>query len=139
MSQLPLPLPELVPASGAHRAPVKREKNDVSEGVSSPEEENLELLADKRPAAPPQASLPHRSIQSPFAGAWPAALTWEAALAYTSLSPLQLRSFQKQGVISVRRAGRNGARIMLRSELDQLLETIFSPTSVAIEEDFDFG
>lgn len=95
----------------------------------------LELLVDKRLAAP----LPDRSMQSPYAGVWPAALTYEAALAYTSLSPLQLRRFQKLGVISARRAGRNGARIFLRSELDQLLKTLFAPTSVNIEEDFDFG
>lgn len=98
----------------------------------------MELLVDKRSAAAPPVPVPDRLIQPPY-GVWPAALTWEAALAYTSLSPLQLRTFQKQGVISVRRAGRNGARIILRSELDQLLETVFAPTSVAIEEDFDFG
>jgi len=139
MSQLPLPLPELVPDAKAARARVGSNKNDDSRGVSSPEEENLELLVDKRPAAPLQAPLPDRSMQSPYAGVWPAALTWEATLAYTSLSPLQLRRFQKLGVISARRAGRNGARIFLRSELDQLLKTLFAPTSVNIEEDFDFG
>lgn len=99
----------------------------------------LEALVTQRPTAPAQVPLLDRSTQSPFAGVWPAALTWEAALAYTSLSPLQLRRFKKLGVISARRAGRNGARIFLRSDLDQLLSTLFTPTSVNIEEDFDFG
>ena len=139
MSQLPLPLPELETPSGPQRVRGDSGKNDVPRGVSSPEEENLQLFADTRPAAPLQVPLPDRSTQSPFTGVWPAALTWEAALAYTSLSPLQLRRFQKLGVISARRAGRNGARIFLRSDLDQLLSTLFAPTSVNIEEDFDFG
>lgn len=71
-------------------------------------------------------------------GAWPAALTWSDALDYTSLSPAQLRRWEKAGVLRFRRVGRHGAKVAMRSELDWLLEQTFA-APVDIAEDFDFG
>jgi len=68
---------------------------------------------------------------------WPACLTWADALAYSSLSDSQLRRWKKEGALTVRRAGPHGANLILRSELDRLLESLFDRRD--IEEDFDFG
>lgn len=113
--------------------------------VQSFEENTVEVLAGERPIIG-RARHTHRSArlfrpepQVQSAGAWPAGLTWSAALAYTSLSPSQLRRWQRAGALSFRRVGRNGAKIVMRAELDRLLAQIFTPITTDITEDFDFG
>lgn len=70
---------------------------------------------------------------------WPAGLTFNDALEYTSASKMQLLRWQKSGALTFRRIGRNGAKVALRSQLDELLTSSFLPPSGGIEEDFDFG
>lgn len=78
-----------------------------------------------------------RGVSSAFA-IWPAGLTWNDALAYGSLSPSQLRKWEKSGALTFKRVGRHGARVVLRSQLDNILAGLFGKSS-SIEEDFDFG
>lgn len=139
MSQLPLPLDENIGASQQPPAPKTKGMKRSSKDDSSSEEEKVEMIAERPSSQLIPMSLSARPMRFAHAGAWPAALTWEDAQAYTSLSNSQLRGFEKKGAIRVRRAGRNGARIILTSDLDRLLEELFGPISVGIEEDFDFG
>lgn len=152
MSQMPLPFDELarqpaplqaVPAGAAPRHEKKEESDDES---NSSEEKVLEVsaLEGRTPtarsagkrhgcssSAPPAGHLQHRP--------WPAGLTWEDALSYSSLSASQLRRWERSGSLTFRRIGRNGAKVVLRAQLDRLLETTFVPTDIDIAEDFDFG
>lgn len=70
---------------------------------------------------------------------WPAALTWDEALAYTSLSEVELRRGVRRGIVSFKCVGRRGCRVAARNQLDRLLTLILGPEPVGIEEDFDFG
>lgn len=88
-------------------------------------------------ALPKRAQKPQR--RALIIRGWPAALTWADALDYTSCSAKQLRRWQKTGALRFRRIGRSGAMVVMRSELDQLLEQTFAPPSTDISEDFDFG
>ena len=139
MSQLPLPLPEYIGASQPQPAPKLNGTKRSSKADSSSEEEKVEMIAERPSTQPIPMSLSARPMRFAHAGAWPAALTWEDAQVYTSLSNSQLSRFEKKGAIRVRRAGRNGARIVLTSDLDRLLDELFGPKAVGIEEDFDFG
>ena len=70
---------------------------------------------------------------------WGAGLTWNEALAYTALSPRQLRNAQRSGMLVFRRVGKNGGRVVLRRQLDAFLEEVFAAAADDIAEDFDFG
>lgn len=105
----------------------------------SPEEINLQ--AQLVPVETGELALSGLVTHSPGATPkpWGAGLTWDDALAYTSLSPRQLRSWQRRGALNFRRVGRNGARVVLRRQLDDLMETVFGGATDDIGEDFDFG
>lgn len=146
MSQLALPFDESpsppVPTGAAKACDVRGGRED---DVQSSEEIEVEVpnsTGSDVACAPTSATarmgeFEHRSAS--ITRAWPAALTWSDALAYSSLSPAQLRRWQKSGALRIRRLGRNGAKVVLRSQLDELLELAFGPASTEIEEDFDFG
>lgn len=146
MSQLALPFEETgrapapsqtVPAAAARR--LKREVESDSE-YKSLEENSVQASVAEPPAD--TAPLRSRRIEQPQdsrIGSWPAGLTWDDALRYSSLSASQLRRWQKAGVLKVRRVGRHGAKVVMRSELDRLLERVFAAPAGNLAEDFDFG
>lgn len=145
MSQLALPLDEPSvppPPSGGGRGRHAREVTE--DDVQSSEESRVEPVfaagADARvaPATRP-AKLQNSSRPASLLRAWPAALTWSDALDYSSFSPAQLRRWEKAGALRFRRVGRNGAKVVMRFELDRLLEQAFAPASTDVAEDFDFG
>lgn len=71
---------------------------------------------------------------------WPPAMTLADARSYCGLSKSQLRRFERCGALTVRKLGPNGAKVVLRSELDALLANAFASTRpLDIGEDFDFG
>ena len=71
---------------------------------------------------------------------WPPAMTLADARNYSGLSKSQLRRWERCGALTVRKLGRNGAKVVLRSELDALLAHAFaSDRHPDIGEDFDFG
>lgn len=67
---------------------------------------------------------------------WPAAMPRGLALAYTQVSDVQLRAWEKAGQVSFRARGPNGAMLALRSDLDAALKALFAS---AVDEDLDFG
>ena len=72
-------------------------------------------------------------------GAWPAALTWQDALTYTSLSEVELRRGVRRGLVRFRCVGRRGSRVAPREQLDRLIAAVFGPEPSGVEEAFDFG
>lgn len=146
MSQLALPLDDPSKRPTPHGAAKGREARGVSEDdVQSSEESEVEVMSlaggAARHASPAtiyaEGKGPWRA--TPTIAAWPAALTWSDALDYSSFSPAQLRRWEKAGALRFRRVGRHGAKVVMRSELDQVLERAFAPASIDIAEDFDFG
>jgi len=77
------------------------------------------------------------SSRQPYS--WPAALNWSDALAYTSISPTQLRRSEQAGDIIFKRVGRYGSKVASRADLDKLLVKLFGAVALNIVEDFDFG
>lgn len=71
--------------------------------------------------------------------AWPAALTWDDALTYTSLSEAELRRSERHGLVRFRCVGPRRSRVAPRDQLDRLIAIIFGAPAVGVEEDFDFG
>lgn len=71
--------------------------------------------------------------------AWPAALNWQDALAYTSLSEVELRRGVRRGLVRFMCVGRRGRRVAPRDQLDRLIADVFCPEPSGVEEDFDFG
>lgn len=69
---------------------------------------------------------------------WPAAMSRDLALAYTGVSLIQLRQWEREGIVRFLARGPRGAKIALRSELDSALFALFSRTPTS-EEDLDFG
>lgn len=141
MSQFALPFDEPPTPLGAANglAVIGGSEDDVQ----SSEENEVEAVtfAVGRLNPPPPQRLTRRDPRrgsSPVA-AWPAALTWPAALDYTSLSTTELRRWERAGALRFRRIGRHGARVVMRTELDNLLEQIFGSPFTDIAEDFDFG
>lgn len=83
-------------------------------------------------------SIGHR--QPPEArGHWPVALTWQAALAYTSLSEAALRRSVRRGLVNFKCVGPRGCRVAARHQLDHLMAAVLGPEPLGLEEDFDFG
>ena len=70
---------------------------------------------------------------------WPPALSWEAALAYSALSPTQRRRSEREGLIRFRRIGLNGSKVAIRKDIDRLLAWLFEQVADDVETDFDFG
>lgn len=144
MSQLALPLDDPSKRPTPNGAAKGRDARGVSEDdVQSSKEENVQVCAAETQPRAHRRKLESRSrfssIEPGFGAAlWPAALTWSDALKYSSLSPAQMRRWERTGALRFRRLGRNGARVVMRSQLDQLLEAAFAPAP-DIEEDFDFG
>jgi len=145
MSQFALPFDEIpkppTPVGAAKRFAVIGVSEDDVQSSEENEVEAVTLAVGRLNAPPPAQRIsrkdPRREI-SPVA-AWPAALTWPDALNYTSLSTTELRRWEKAGALRFRRIGRHGARVVMRTELDNLLERIFGATVADIAEDFDFG
>ena len=152
MSQLALPLDEslrqrespiVVPAiTGPNSKGEERSKDEAN----SSEEIQVEALVAERCLKPAPATQAERkrapATPRPVGarnGPWPAGLSWQEALAYTSLSAAELRRWHRAGALTVRRVGRNGAKVVRRCELDRLLEKLFAPATIDISEDFDFG
>jgi hypothetical protein len=140
MSQLALPFHQ--PAAPSPE--IKSVK--VSEGdTQSPEEKEMEamsapLAGSSRDAGTPPWRRRDARAKAPLADrGWPAALTWSEALAYSGISPAELRRWQKEGALRFRRLGPHRANVALRSKLDQLLDTQFDLPATDISEDFDFG
>ena len=146
MTQFALPLDEPSKRPTPHGAAEGRDARGGSgDDVRSSEESKVEVMTPLggagRQAPPVATNLEGRgSLRRALTiGAWPAALTWSDALDYSSFSPAQLRRWEKAGALRFRRVGRNGAKVVMRSQLDQLLEQAFAPVSIDIAEDFDFG
>ena len=91
-----------------------------------------------QPRAPAEAVGPLSGPRN-AARPWPAALTWNDALTYTSLSEVELRRGVRRGIVQFRCVGRRGCRVAARDQLDRLVAAVFGPAPVGIEEDFDFG
>ena len=111
-------------------------RNDTTSDCSS-EEEKVQagtIHSISRPARGPGFDEAPIVVSS-----WPAALTWQRALEYSSLSQAQLRLGVKQGSLRFLRIGANGARVVARAELDALIAKLFGAAPGGIEEDFDFG
>lgn len=154
VSQRSLPFDEFAsgrpPHGSADGEPAARPTGvEAEDDLNSSEENQVQVFAEAQVTASdnaqPLASLTSRIARpsnregTALKGGWPACLTWADALTYSSLSAPQLLRWQKTGALRVRKVGRNGARVVLRSELDQLLEQLFASSSVDIAEDFDFG
>ncbi|TZG24905.1 helix-turn-helix domain-containing protein [Sphingomonas montanisoli] len=60
---------------------------------------------------------------------WPAALTTEEALAYTGVAETQLRAWAKARKVHFLPIGPNGAKLVLRDELDAALRARFAAVS----------
>jgi hypothetical protein len=71
--------------------------------------------------------------------AWPAAMNRELALAYTGVSEVQLRQWEKAGKVLFRARGPMGSMLALKSQLDDALVELFAPGVADIGEDLDFG
>ncbi|HEY0013225.1 MAG TPA: hypothetical protein VGB79_10300 [Allosphingosinicella sp.] len=107
------------------------EKEVLSEPAASSATRASQLL----PLEPRTAASSDRMPPRP----WPAALTWQDALAYTSLSDVELRRGVRRGIVKLKCVGRRGCRVAGRDQLDRLVALVFGPEPVGIEEDFDFG
>lgn len=70
---------------------------------------------------------------------WPAAMNREAALAYTGVAETLLRNWERAKRVRFSASGPNGAKLVLRSELDAALADLFGPETTDIGEDLDFG
>lgn len=70
---------------------------------------------------------------------WPAALMFDEAVAYTRIAETELRRHAREGRVRFLPRGPHGALIAQRSELDQLLESIWASQSGQPLEDMDFG
>src|SRR5690606_5910456 len=133
MSQLTLPLDEPSNRPTPYGAANGRDARGVSEDeVQSSEESKVEVMTQAGGAA---CRAYPAAVRTQWKGAgrgtstivaWPAALTWSDALDYSSFSPAQLRRWEKAGVLRFRRVGRHGAKVVMRSELDRLLELTFA-------------
>lgn len=66
---------------------------------------------------------------------WPAAMTREMALAYTSVSEAQMRQWERDGTVRFRPRGRNGSMITERAQLDEAIRRLFGE----VADDMDFG
>ena len=69
---------------------------------------------------------------------WPAALTFDEAVAYTGLSASVISKSEMEGNIRFRAIGSNGRKIALRADLDALLTRLFAGHR-GILDDMDFG
>lgn len=67
---------------------------------------------------------------------WPAAMSRELALAYTGVAAAQLRQWERDGTVTFLARGPRGRKIVLRSNLDVALSTLWS--SPGANDDFDF-
>lgn len=65
----------------------------------------------------------------------PAAMTRAMALAYTSVSEAQLKTWEREGVVRFLPRGANGTMITERAQLEEALRQLFSDPT----EDMDFG
>lgn len=70
---------------------------------------------------------------------WPAALTWEEALAYTRVGEEQMRKWVRDSAVCFRTRGPHKARIALRTQLDAALGALLAPGAAGASDDFDFG
>jgi hypothetical protein len=68
---------------------------------------------------------------------WPAAMSREMALAYTGVAAAQLRQWEREGIVTFLARGPRGTKIVLRTNLDSALATLWSSTT-ADAADFDF-
>lgn len=66
---------------------------------------------------------------------WPAAMTRDMALAYTSVSEAQMRQWETEGTVRFRARGRNGSKITERAQLDEAIRRLFGD----VTDDMDFG
>jgi hypothetical protein len=144
MQQLFLPLDGAAATSSASRPrPNPRRKKSSDERGSSEEKSVQTLFAAPAPQRT-EALTGTSSALEPLAGSavprpWPAALTWEDALQYTSLSEAELRRGVRRGIVRFKCVGRRGGRVAARDQLDRLIADVFEPEPVGVEEDFDFG
>lgn len=144
MHQLGLPL-DLPAAEPPKKRPSGRKKRvNFADGQRSFEEKEVQVQSDAALLTSTRPRLPTDvvgALAGPRAAArpWPAALTWDDALAYTSLSEVELRRGVRRGIVQFRCVGRRGCRVAARDQLDRLIAAVFGPAHVGIEEDFDFG
>lgn len=73
---------------------------------------------------------------------WPAALSYEESLLYSRLSESEIRRQIATGALVYKPVGSNGRLVCLRSDLDEVMKTIWSDRK-GIQpdpsEDLDFG
>lgn len=67
----------------------------------------------------------------------PAGMTWDMALAYTSVGEAQMRHWQKAGLVRFRARGPRGALVTTREMLDNALAQMFATNDLS--EDLDLG
>lgn len=125
-----------------HSARGQQQVNEIdSDDECSSEETLVQLLADRSAidvsgVSAPDAVITARRQAAPMA--WPAALNWKDALAYSALSPKLLRASERDGAIRFLKIGPNGSKIACRHDLDRLLAKFFAPVATDVEADFDF-
>jgi hypothetical protein len=147
MRQLPLPLSVSDKLTDlAARCPRERRASKKGDRKSSEEKVVLPLFVPAAcpPPVPVLAKGPvvlpaSRSRPTAQPPAWPAALTWDDALTYTSLSEAELRRSERHGLIRFKCVGPRRSRVAPRDQLDRLISIIFGAPTVGVEEDFDFG
>jgi hypothetical protein len=146
MSQIELPLDDLsTPPTPSGAAEGHSVCGFSEDDVQSSEESKVEVMTQASGAArhssPAAVHVNGKGTPRPksIIAAWPVALTWSDALDYSSISPAQLSRWEKAGALRFRRIGRHGAKVVMRAELDRLLELTFAPAALDISEDFDFG
>jgi hypothetical protein len=140
MSQLGLPFDDDLGPRRTSSAAEKGKGLASADDCTSSEERALQVEIVESAGSP--AKLIRQRAPTASASpsqSWGAGLTWDQALLYTALSPRQLRSWQNTGALKFRRVGRNGVRVALRRQLDDLMETVFAAPIDDIGEDFDFG
>jgi len=70
---------------------------------------------------------------------WPATLDARAAVDYSGLAPAEIQKAEREGRLSFKPLGPRGRKVVLRSQLDAMLATLFAARDGQPLEDMDFG
>jgi len=70
---------------------------------------------------------------------WPASMTADESVEYTGLSATEILRAERDGRLNFKPLGRNGAKVVLRTQLDALLDFLWNDRAGTPLEDMDFG
>ena len=78
-------------------------------------------------------------VQTRLIRDWPASLSAREAVDYTGLSPVEIARAEREGRLTFKALGPHGRRVVLRTQLDELLTHLWATTRGDPLEDMDFG